>query len=146
MHTRCIVATLLLAVCSSVGQAETIATLSRSAMKPGQVYRFQTTGRTYQAQVIDHKSGECLVSALRDGVTFTKPRKAFILGATRGDQAGIHFVIMSQVKVGLGIELAVNDYGKQNRYLTPEVIAIELLEPATPGTDISGETEDQNSA
>ena len=86
------------------------------------------------------------VSASRDGVKFSKPRKAFILGATRGDQAGIHFVIMSQVKVGLGIELAVNDYGKQNRYLTPEVLAIELLEPAAPGTDIIGETEDQNSA
>ena len=42
---------------------------------------------------------------------------------------GVAFVIMGQVKVGLGIELGIEDHSRQNRYLTPEVTSIELVAP-----------------
>ena len=128
MFHRWVTAPLLLCALSSA-QAESIAGLPRAEMKPGQIYEFQTTGRTYRAEVLDPKSGQCRVSASSDGVEFGKPRTAFVLGATRGPQTGITFVIMGEVKVGLGIELAMEDYGKKNRYLTPEVTSITLLNP-----------------
>jgi hypothetical protein len=126
MFNRWVFAPLLLLPVATV-QAEAIATLSRSEMKPRQLYEFRTTGRTYRAEVLDAKAGECLVSASKDGVSFSKPRKAFLLGATHGPESGVAFVIMGQVKVGLGIELALEDHSKANRFLTPDVTAITLL-------------------
>jgi hypothetical protein len=133
MLARCLIAPVLLlpavAVC-----AETMQTLSRTEMRPRQVYEFRTDGRTYRAEVIDQKTGECKISASRDGVTFGHGEKAFVLGATRGPQAGVTFVAMGEVKVGHGIELAVEDYGKRNRFLTPDVTSITLLaDPAAGG-------------
>jgi hypothetical protein len=127
MLARCLVAPLLLLPLATAVQAEAIATLSRSEMKPRQLYEFRTTGRTYRAEVLDPHAGECLVSASTDGVLFSKPRKAFLLGSTQGPQSGVSFVIMGQVKVGLGIELAIEDHSKQNRFLTPDVTSISLL-------------------
>jgi hypothetical protein len=128
MLTRWVVAPVLLCA-AHCAQAESPETLNWAEMNPGQIYEFKTTGRTYRAQVVEPKRGECLVSASADGVEFSKPRSAFVLGATRGAQAGVTFVIMGEVKVGLGIELAMEDYGKRNRYLTPNVTSITLLSP-----------------
>ncbi len=116
------------AIQANAAQADAIATLSRSEMKPRQIYEFRTTGRTYRAEVVDPRAGECLVSALRDGVAYSAPRKAYLLGATRGPESGMSFVIMGQVKVGLGIELALEDHAQANRFLTPDVTAITLLD------------------
>jgi hypothetical protein len=109
--------------------AEATTTLSRSDLKAGQVYEFRTTGRTYRAEVLDARAGECLVSASHDGLSYSKPRKAFLLGATHGPESGVSLVLMGQVKVGLGIELAIEDYSKANRFLTPDVTAITLVHP-----------------
>ncbi len=127
MVTRWALAPLVLLLPAVVARAEAISTLSRSAMKPNQVYEFRTTGRTYRAEVVDPRGGECLVSASSDGVSYSKPRKAFLLGSTKGPESGVSFVVMGQFKVGLGIELAVEDHARSNRFLTPDVTAITLL-------------------
>jgi hypothetical protein len=127
MFTRWVAAPLLLLPLATA-HAEALESLSRSEMKPRQLYEFRTTGRTYRAEVLDQTTGECLVSASHDGASFSKPRKAFLLGATRGPQQGVSLVIMGQVKVGLGIELALEDHAKPNRFLTPSVTAITLLQ------------------
>ncbi len=127
MFTRLVVAALIVPALAAAAHAHPLESLSRSEMRPRQVYEFRTSGRTYRAEVLDQATGECLVSASCDGASFSKPRKAFLLGATRGPQSGVSLVIMGQVKVGQGIELALGDHTKPNRFLTPEVTAITLL-------------------
>jgi hypothetical protein len=108
--------------------AEALESLSRSEMRPRQLYEFRTTGRTYRAEVVDQATGECLVSASHDGTAFSRPRKAYLLGATAGPQSGVSLVLMGQFKIGLGIELALENHAKPNRFLTPSVTAITLVE------------------
>ncbi len=127
MFIRWVITPLFLLLPVASIHAEAIATLSRSEMKPRQLYEFRTTGRTYRAEVVDPRAGECLVSASSDGISYSKPRKAFLLGSTHGPQSGVAFVIMGQVKVGLGIELALEDHSKPNRFLTPDVTSITLI-------------------
>jgi hypothetical protein len=102
--------------------------LNRTDMRAGEVYEFRTTGNTYRAVIVNPKSGECSMSASADGTTFSPSRKTYLLGASRGEQAGgITMVLMGQIKVGQGIEMAVENFEQKHRYITPEVTEIRKL-------------------
>lgn len=113
-----------LAILASPGPLE----LDRSDMRAGEVYEFRTTARTYRATIVNPKSGECSMAASPDGVTFGPTRKTYLLGASRGVQAGgITMVLMGQIKVGQGIEMAVENYEQKHRYITDELLEIRKL-------------------
>src|SRR5262245_28975821 len=110
-----------LALLASPGPLE----LDRTDMRAGEVYEFRTTDRTYRAVVVNPKSGECSISASADGTTFGPTRKTYLLGASRGMQpGGITMVLMGQIKVGQGIEMAVENLEQKQRYITSEVTEI----------------------
>ncbi len=102
--------------------------LDRTDMRPGEIYEFRTTGRTFRAVIVNPKNGECSMSASTDGVTYSPTRKTYLLGASRGVQAGgITMVLMGQIKVGQGIEIAVENFEQKRRFITPEVTEIRKL-------------------
>ena len=51
--------------CSATcAEADTLKALSRLQMQPRAVYEFRTTGRTYRAEVVDPRTGECLMARI----------------------------------------------------------------------------------
>jgi hypothetical protein len=120
-------ASVLFALATMASAADTeVSSVSCRRLGAGQNFEIRTADRVYRGQLVDGVSGQCLLASSADGTHFGTPRKAFLLGATVGPQERQMLVEMNEVKVGLKMELAIDDLEPKNRQITSEVRAIRL--------------------
>jgi len=100
--------------------------LTHSQMAVGQKFDIETADHVYRGKLLDRATGQCQMAVSSDGATFSPARTVYLLGATRGPQSRQTFVLMHEVKVGMKMELAMDDLKQKNRLITSEVRAIKL--------------------
>jgi hypothetical protein len=120
-------ASVLFALATMAGTADKdVSSVSSRQLSVGQKFEIRTDDRVYRGHLVDRASGECLLVSSPDGTNFTAPRTVYLLGATAGQQDRQTLVLMHEVKVGLKMELGVDDLAEKNRQITSEVRAIRL--------------------
>jgi len=92
----------------------------------GQSFQIETEDHIYRGQLLDQATGECQMT-ISNGEAFGPSRTVYLLGATAGVQDRQMLVLMHEVKVGLKMELGLDDLAQKNRLVTGEVKAIKLL-------------------
>jgi hypothetical protein len=103
-----------------------VPSLSHQQLAVGQRFEIATADRVYRGEIVDRATGECQMATSADGATFSSPRTMYLLGATAGPQPRQMLVLMHQVKVGLKMELGVDDLDARHRHVTSEVKSIKL--------------------
>jgi hypothetical protein len=103
-----------------------VPSLSHSQMAVGQKFEIQTADCVYRGELVDRASGQCQLASSVDGTNFTPPRTVYLLGATAGRQDRQMLVLMREVKVGMKMELGLDDLAEKHRQTTSEVKAIKL--------------------
>lgn len=93
----------------------------------GQAFQIETDEHVYRGQLIDRNTGECQMTILDRGKSSAPSRTVYLLGATVGMRDRQMLVLMHEVKVGLRMELGLDDLEQKNRVITGEVKAITLL-------------------
>ena len=122
-------ASVLIALATMAGVNDTeVPSVSHGQMVAGQKFEIQTTDRVFRGQVLDRATGECQMAISTDNGKFSPPRTVYLLGCTSGPQARQTLVLMHEVKVGLKMELGLDDLEQRNRVITSEVRAIRLGE------------------
>jgi hypothetical protein len=116
---------LALAVLAAGGPSG-VTSLAHRQLGAGQQFEIETIDHVYRGQLINHATGECQMAISSDGQSFAPSRTVYLLGATAGPQARQTFVLMHEVKVGLKMELGMDDLEQQHRLITSEVRAIRL--------------------
>lgn len=117
----------LLALAALAGTpAAEVSSLAHRQMAVGQEFDIETADYLYRAKLLDRATGECQMTISSDGATFSPTRTVYLLGATLGPQDRQTFVLMHEVKVGMKMELAMDDLEQKNRLITGEVKAIKL--------------------
>jgi len=120
-------AAVLLALASMAASGGTeVSSLTHRQMAVGQKFEIATTDQVFRGQLLDRATGECQLSVSDDGQSFAPARTIYLLGATAGRQDRQMLVLMHAVKVGMKMELGVNDLEQKNRLITGEVKAIRL--------------------
>jgi hypothetical protein len=104
-----------------------VSSINHDRMPVGQAFLIETEDQVYRGQLIDRRTGECQMTILNRGETAAPSRTVYLLGATAGPQDRQMLVLMHQVKVGLRMELGLDDLEQKNRIITGEVKAITLL-------------------
>jgi len=121
-------ATVLFALATMAAAPDTqVSSITHDRMPVGQAFQIETDDHVYRGQLLDRHTGECQMTMSRDGATFSPTRTVYLLGATSGLQERQMLVVMHQVKVGLKMELGIDDLEQKNRVVTGEVKAIKLL-------------------
>jgi hypothetical protein len=103
-----------------------VSSLAHRQMAVGQKFDIETTDHVYRGKLLDRSTGQCQMTVSSDGATFSPARTVYLLGATQGPQDRLTFVLMHEVKVGMKMELAMDDLQRKNRLITGEVKAIKL--------------------
>jgi hypothetical protein len=103
-----------------------VTSVSSRQLNVGQKFEIRTDDCVYRGQMVDRTSGQCLLTTSPDGTHFTAPRTVYLLGATAGQQDRQSLVLMHEVKVGLKMELGLDDLAEKNRQITGEVRTIRL--------------------
>ena len=103
-----------------------LSSLTHSQMAVGQKFEIETADHVYRGKLLDRATGQCQMAVSSDGATFSPVRTVYLLGATLGPQNRQTFVLMHEVKVGMKMELAMDDLRQKNRLITSEVTAIKL--------------------
>jgi hypothetical protein len=103
-----------------------VATLAHRQLAVGQKFEIATQDQVFRGQLLDRSTGECQLAASDDGRTFAPVRTVYLLGATVGPQDRQMLVLMHEVKVGMKMELGLDDLEQKNRRITGEVRAIRL--------------------
>ena len=120
-------ASVLIALAMMAANSDTeVASLSHDQLTAGQKFEIQTADRVYRGQLVDRATGQCQMATSADGASFTPPRTVYLLGATAGPQARQMMVLMHQVKVGMKMELGLDDLDAKNRHITSDVKSIKL--------------------
>ncbi len=116
-----------LATMASAGDTE-VASFSHNQLSVGQRFEIQTADSVLRGQLLNRATGECEMSISAGGEKFSPKRTVYLLGATAGPQPQQMLVRMHEVKVGLKMELGMNDLEQHNRLLTSEVKSIRLAQ------------------
>jgi len=103
-----------------------VSSMTHSQLAVGQEFKIETTDHVYRGKLLDRATGQCQMSVSRDGGSFSPMRTVYLLGATRGPQDRQTFVLMHEVKVGMKMELAMDNLKQKNRLITSEVTSIKL--------------------
>lgn len=123
-------AALVIGVSPTLAEEESLASLRLNSLTPGQMLRVATESREYRIELVDGRSGECLVAASTDGVRFAKPEKMFVVGSTRTrqtDDGGFSLVLMGEIHEGQCIEWGRGSLEPTDRGMTSVVRSITLL-------------------
>ncbi len=104
-----------------------VPSMTHAAMAVGQSFEIATDQHIFRGQLLDRSTGACQMTMSRDGETFSPARTVYLLGATVGPQDRQTLILMHEVKVGLKMELGIDDLEKQNRVVTGEVKSIKFL-------------------
>ena len=117
-----------LAALAIAGSAEgqEVRSFAHYQLEPGQQFEIQTQDRLYRGRLINRVTGETRMAVSRDGQTFEPERSVYLLGSTPGRQNGYLVVLMHEVKVGLVLELGVDDLDESHRLVTAPVTSIRL--------------------
>lgn len=124
-------AALLIGVSPTFADEEQLASLRLNSLTPGQMLRVATDNRDYRIELVDGRSGECLVAASTDGVRFAKPEKMFLVGSTHAPQTdggGFSLVLMGEIHEGQCIEWGRGSLEPEDRGTTSTVRSITLLD------------------
>jgi hypothetical protein len=120
-------ATVLCALATTAVAADTeVPSLSHQQMAVGQQFEITTADRIYRGELVNRDTGECQMATSANGAPFTAARTVYLLGATTGPQSRQMLVLMHEVKVGLKMELGINDLDARHRHITSEVTNIKL--------------------
>ena len=103
-----------------------VSSFAHGKMAVGQKFEIETTDHVYRGELLDRATGQCQMAVSSDGATFAPARTVYLLGATAGPQDRQLLVLMHEVKVGMKMELAMDDLQQKNRLITGEVKAIKL--------------------
>jgi hypothetical protein len=114
-----------LATMAAVPDTE-VSSLTHSQLTVGQKFDIETGDHVYRGKLVNRSTGQCQMAVSSDGATFSPVRTVYLLGATHGPQNRQTFVLMHEVKVGMKMELAMDDLKQKNRLITGEVTAIKL--------------------
>lgn len=114
-----------LATMAAAGDTE-VSSIAHDDMAVGQTFQIETTDQVFLGELIDRSTGECQM-AIATGGQFSPSRTVYLLGATAGRQDRQMLVLMHEVKVGLKMELGLDDLDQKNRIVTSEVTAIRLV-------------------
>lgn len=106
-----------------------VESFSLSQLKNGQRFEIRTEDIAYVAQLVNRTTGECQMRVV-DGDRTSEARTVFIIGATRGVQDRLTLLRMHEVRVGMRVELGLDDLAEANRAHTTNVISFTLLPPA----------------
>ncbi len=121
-------ATVLFALATMASSPGTeVSSLTHDRMTVGQSFEIETADQVFRGRLLDRSTGECQMVISSDGQDFAPSRTVYLLGATAGPQARQMLVLMHEVKVGLKMELGVDDLEQRNRLITGKVKAIKLL-------------------
>jgi len=99
---------------------------TQSQMAAGQGFQIETADHVYRGKLLDRNTGACQMTVSEDGADFAPARTVYLLGATAGRQGRQMLVLMHEVKVGMRMELSMDDLRQKNRLITSEVKAIKL--------------------
>ncbi len=111
---------------TAVASDTEVPSLSHKQLAVGQKFEIATADHVYRGELVDRDTGACHVATSADGATFSTPRTVYLLGATAGPQPRQMLVLMHEVKVGLKMELGVDDLDARHRHITSEVKSIKL--------------------
>ena len=114
---------------AGIATGEEVRSVHLQDLQRGQCIEIRTADRYYRVEIVNRSTGESLVSASWDGVTFTAPRTAYVLGSTRGREAntgGLMLVMMHQLRQGMPMELSVGTLDQKNRRITAPIQSITL--------------------
>jgi hypothetical protein len=103
-----------------------VSSFAHGKMAVGQKFEIETTDHVYRGELLDRATGQCRMAVSSDRATFAPARTVYLLGATAGPQDRQLLVLMHEVKVGMKMELAMDDLQQKNRLITGEVKAIKL--------------------
>jgi hypothetical protein len=121
-------ATVLFALATMAAAPGTpVTSITHDRMPLGQEFVIETADEVYRGQLLDRTTGECQMAIARHGDEFSPSRTIYLLGATAGPQDEQTLVLMHEVKVGLKMELGLDDLDAKNRVITGEVKAIKFL-------------------
>lgn len=125
---KCQTATVLFALATmAAAPGMPVTSITHDRMPLGQEFVIETTDEIYRGQLLDRATGECQMTIARHGAAFSPSRTVYLLGATAGPQDEQTLVLMHEVKVGLKMELGLDDLEAKNRVITGEVKAIKFL-------------------
>jgi hypothetical protein len=127
----------LLAIAGSAEGQEVLA-FAHYQLEPGQQFEIQTQDRLYRGRLVNRATGETRMAVSRDGRSFEPERSVYLLGSTPGRQDGYLVVLMHEVKVGLELELGIDDLAEDHRLVTTPVTSIRLTPAGEPATSDSG--------
>jgi len=122
----------LVGVTASLSTAETAAAslseLSIATLRNGDKVEIKTEKRFYRAIVVNPSAGETMTAVSIDGVNFSKPKKMFILGSTRGRPAGsiLTLVRMGEIRRGWKLELGIGSLSQGDRVLSTPVKSVKV--------------------
>ncbi len=110
----------------AVGGDTEVSSLTHDKVALGQTFQIETTDQVFRGQLLDRTTGECQMT-ISSGGRFAPRRTVYLLGATAGPQDRQMLVLMHEVKVGLRMELGLDDLDQKHRLITGEVRTIKLL-------------------
>lgn len=120
-------ATVLAALAMMAASAGTeVSSLTHRQMAVGQEFEIETADQVFRGRLLDRATGQCQLSVSDDGQSFSPAQTVYLLGATAGPTDRQMLVLMHEVKVGMKMELGVNDLEQKNRLITGEVKTIKL--------------------
>ncbi|HTQ39503.1 MAG TPA: hypothetical protein VMJ32_10770 [Pirellulales bacterium] len=114
---------------AAIARGDDVRQLSLTKLNPGSRIEISTTDRVYRGELLDPATGETRLAASRDGVQFSQPQTAFLLGATQGrtsEADGLMLVKMNQLQTGLRVELGLGSLQESDRYLTEPVQGLRV--------------------
>lgn len=94
----------------------------------GQKFEIRCADQVLRGELVDRAALRCQIVLSDDGEHFSPPRTVYLLGATAGPQDRQTLILMREVKVGLKLELGLDDLEPQHRMLTGDVVGIRLIE------------------
>lgn len=130
-RSAAICAALLAASLVPSALAGDVTSLSIGDLASGDRLEVRTANYSLRLDVVDPITGEAQASLARDGKSFGRADRVFVLGATRGRHPeGLMVVRMGQLEVGKGMELAVHTMDAENRRITAPVTAFRVIHGA----------------
>ena len=114
-----------LAMMAAAGDTE-VSSFAHDDVAVGQAFQIETTDQIFRGQLLDRSTGECQMT-ISSGGRLAPSRTVYLFGATAGRQDRQMLVLMHKVKVGLRMELGLDDLEQENRLITGKVKAIKLL-------------------
>lgn len=108
---------------------EATESFSVSQLQNGQKFEIRTEDTNYVAELVNRTTGECRM-CVSDGQRLSTPRTVYVVGATRGVQDRLTLLRMYEVRVGMRVELGLDDLSEANRAHTTNVTSFTLFPPS----------------